>query len=643
MENKLLTYARQNMVPYLGHADSYFLGNGIVGGSGSADGNLNFLIGPDYTCPNYLSRETFYITVDGIRCALSFSMHRIRGSGIYCGSCTAGPLHIWLVEYTMEDEDFLCRYLIVQNHGAASCMAVITAEITAFESDCRCGQTVGRPYLQLVKDTSRWCFGNRETRNWADRSAYLFYHIPGEAQTDGIHTAAEILPAECEADTFLMQCTLHVAAGCEAAAGLYHLVAYHDGMEDAAVLQQIEALCRRDPQTDICGSLHQWRIWLEKGSVPGRISDPLLRDVTESLLLCVKMQQNRDGGCIAGIRKYANSYVRDTHGCMRLLNIAGHTEETEKLILNIHGKWERAGFIPNWWSMGSDAFIGHSFCNDASEVTAYYIFMIRDYLRAGGDPAILSRVMPSVKWAAEAQIEELKTHNMAMCFNGDETEQYCCNRDGEEYGGFSGPPIWHDRKYFSFASMTAALTAVEYYAELTNHEAYQAFCCRLRAQIDALFYDEDAGRYHWAAAIGEDGRLNAAPGYLTNYALMPVWIGAKLLQGKERSEALAALQAVHPQTGFLPNCPGIMEGFCGNTLGYALYAMLQLGLPGQEAVKDTILHAGILGQYGTISEFYGPGGTPNGHSFRGFEGGILGEALVKYAYRTETEDASATG
>ena len=52
-----------------------------------------------------------------------------------------------------------------------------------------------------------------------------------------------------------------------------------------------------------------------------------------------------------------------------------------------------------------------------------------------------------------------------------------------------------------------------------------------------------------------------------------------------------------------------------------------------DELLETILHSNLLSWYGTVSEFYGPGGTPNGHGNRPFEGGVVGEALVSYAIK----------
>ena len=234
---------------------------------------------------------------------------------------------------------------------------------------------------------------------------------------------------------FRLSENISVAGGACGTAVLYHHHTYKTAFD----------MPEHDAEKELEATFDFWEEWLSCGDYREKITDVYAKDVVESLLVGVKMQQNRDGGSIAGIRKYANSYIRDTHGSMRLFHITGHTKETKKLILNIHSKWEISGFIPNYWSMGSDTFIGRSFSNDASEITAYYLCMIRDYLRVTGDRSIINTVKPSMKWATEIQIAYLKEHDMTMNFNGDETEQYCCNKDGEEYGGFILPEYPYDK------------------------------------------------------------------------------------------------------------------------------------------------------------------------------------------------------
>ncbi len=596
---------RDRIVPYLGHSDTYFTGNSVCGFSGFPDGTVTFSIGPDYTSPNYIESEKFYFEIGGRKYVPDFQMHRIRRSGIYFGEWKKDGLTFCLVDFAPPEKSYCCRLICVLNAGREAEKITVTAEIEPYLTQGRLAGSC----LYIEKDTDQFCFGNRETKNWAPRTAVLCFDDPGPAEKqDGLFRLSRDITAESNS------CT---------ACALYHHHIYGTEFD----------MPEHDPEEELKSALDFWEQWLSSGDYAKNMSDPHAEDVVESLLVGVKMQQNRDGGSIAGIRKYANSYIRDTHGSMRFLHSTGHTEETRKLILNIHSRWEIAGFIPNYWSMGSDSFIGRSFTNDASEITAYYLCMIRDYIYCSGDRAILDSVLPSMRWAALVQIGYLTEHRMTMNFNGDETEQYCCNKDGEEYGGFTDPEYPFDKTMCSFPSMAAALVSVEFYDRCTG-EDHGVFLAELRKSIDRIFWDEEKGRYHWAVAAKEDGSLRPHKGRMTNYDLLPLWLGVCLTDGREVSQALLCRDYRNPATGFLPNCPEAMQGFCGHTLGLMLYDMALLGDPCADDVLKTILHSGILGQYGTVSEFYGPGGVPNGHNCRAFEGGIVGEAIVKY-YLTE--------
>ncbi|MBQ6678160.1 MAG: hypothetical protein IJM71_08940 [Clostridia bacterium] len=116
---------------------------------------------------------------------------------------------------------------------------------------------------------------------------------------------------------------------------------------------------------------------------------------------------------------------------------------------------------------------------------------------------------------------------------------------------------------------------------------------------------------------------------------MPIWLHVPLKDDRGAADARAAIAARWQDTGYIPNCPGVSEGFCGHTPGLALYCAAALGLPEAEELADTVLNSNLLSRYGTVSEFYGPGGTPNGHGNRPYEGGIVGEALVYYAMKYE--------
>ena len=432
--DRLITQSFVQAVPWHNSCkDTYFLGNSIVSVSGRPSGEWTFAIGPDYTSPNYISYERIYIEAEGRMLAPDFAMRRLRGSGVYFGYANIEGIDAYLWDFAPPDMPVVLRHIILRDLNDRRLR--VHAEVAPFEAE----KLISSGALRITKDTTRYCFGNRETINWAPRSLRICFSDKSACLPDG--------------DDALLSTPLGLDGRCT----LIHSFAY----DPAEHIGSVDALALLDK------TLRYWDNWLDRGRMP-RATDRRAADAIESLLFSVKMQQNRDGGFIAGIRKYANSYIRDAHGALRMLLASGHHTEAAALIRNVHSRWEKAGFIPNWWSMGSDSFIGHSFHNDASEVTAYYICMVRDYLRCTGDESLVKEVLPSVRWAAETQLNWLRDHDYTMDFNGDETEQYCCNNDGEEYGGFVQPGYEWRHSALSFPSMAAALVSLEWYADYTG-------------------------------------------------------------------------------------------------------------------------------------------------------------------------------
>lgn len=585
----LIEYSVNGQVEYHNIAnDAYFFGNSVVGASATRDGEWTFLIGPDYTSPNYVNSIKLFVNISGEDVPLAFNMRRIRHSGVFFGEANVDNHKIYIWDFAPNNTTLAVRYI----YSDAFKNAKITAKICPDESE----QSIVDGALCIKKDTSKYCFGNKETLNWQDRFCSIYFNENS--------TCTE------QNGEFLLTTTLK-----NGTAALVHSCSYKE--------PQIISI---NPKKCLDDTFMYWQEWFKNGHMP-QIENIRYADAVESILLSVKMQQNRDGGSIAGIRKYANSYVRDTHGGMRMLLATHHYEEVALLLNNIHSRFEKAGFIPNWWSMGSDTFIGHSFFNDASEVTAYYMFMARDYLKHTGDMALIEKIMPSIKWAAETQLNWLIEHEYTIPFNGDETEQYCCNNDGEEYGTFVVPGYYWEHLSLSFPSAAAALCSLEWYEDLVNIDLSEHIS-KLRKRIDEVFLKSD-GTHIWSAKFTEDGLVHHN-GTLTNYLLLPLWMGAKLEGSKELDDAKKTKEFVK-ESGFLPNCPEAMQGFCGHSMGLYLYCMLKLGDKSEaKRAAEQILNTNLLSQYGTVAEFYGPGCVPNGHMCRAFEGGIVGEALIKY-------------
>ncbi len=601
-------------VPYLGGEEDYFVGNGVVGAVSDISGRLNMLIGCDYTCPSFLQEERLLLTVDGYSVPINFHMHRLRHSGVFAGQYEYGGICVKIYDFTIEKEPVFHRLAVIQNVSDRAHRVQLQAVIRPGhdETNIKSGMAV------LRRSKGCWCFGNAETKNWADRYCEIFF-------SGGCDAVAGFQ----QLTVYTLEHTLTSGAGFVTTLCHYH---YYAGDRDSEMIQGLSSLNAVSQLKGLHRSVEQWNKWLDTdGFYPLFDAYPEEMDIVEGCLVAVRTQQNRDGGFIAGIHKYANSYIRDSHGCFRLLMATGHWEECRRLIQNIHSRWEIAGYIPNWWSMGSDTFIGDSFVNNASEITAYYLFMLRDYWQQTGDASLVEDCLPSAIWAADAQLTWMLGHGYLMNFNGDETEQYVSRSDGEEYGGFPAVEGW-DGRNDSFPSTVAALASLsflsDFFQETGRQDPYQPYLDTIRTAVDSAFLEPDTGCHAWARDAVTHKRLQNV---MTNFRLLPVWLGARLANGGERQDALSTLHYRDPDTGFLPNAYPDNRGFCGHSLALLLYDLVKLeqAVPARDVYR-TIRNSPLLSCWGTVSEFYGPGGVANGHGYRGFESGILGEAVLAF-------------
>jgi hypothetical protein len=119
-------------VPFLNQQweENYFIGNGILGGGGDGKGDWNFLIGPDYTSPNFLKSEILTINLNGELRSFSLAMHRIRSSGIYYGIFVMNEANIHVFEYAIPNKPLITRHLIIENKSENQTITIqINAEI----------------------------------------------------------------------------------------------------------------------------------------------------------------------------------------------------------------------------------------------------------------------------------------------------------------------------------------------------------------------------------------------------------------------------------------------------------------------------------------------------------------------------------
>ncbi len=115
-QKPFVSYDAIDTVPFLNQREEpYFIGNGILGGGGDSKGNWDFLIGPDYTSPNFLKSEIITVTVNGAPKILVPEMHRIRSSGVFYDMIEAGDARIHVFEYATPGMPLITRHFMIEN------------------------------------------------------------------------------------------------------------------------------------------------------------------------------------------------------------------------------------------------------------------------------------------------------------------------------------------------------------------------------------------------------------------------------------------------------------------------------------------------------------------------------------------------
>jgi len=606
-------YDAIDTVPFLNHREEpYFIGNGILGGGGDSRGNWNFLIGPDYTSPNFLKSEILTVVVDGVQKTVVPEMHRIRSSGIFYDRFDAGDARIQVFEYATPGMPLITRHFIIENISENKTLTVqIRAEIKKGN-----GITDGvfGNALLLKADRTSPLFGNGDGGYWKESFALIAFN-PGKEC--GISLSSAALSSE----------KITVAPGKTAQAGLVHYLFDKDPTLTKDYLQRIKSL---DLDENLRVSLEEWKSWINKGKkIPN--ADARVNDILESMLVGIRMQQNRCGGFIAGTRKYAFSYIRDSYGACKGLLACGHTEEVRKYLEITFHKFKVFGKIPNSVQMGADRF-SHGDGNQFAESPAYVLLLAKAYYDATGDKAFLKSLDEMLKYAMDIQLEYARNNDWLLPFNGDETEQYCVKEDGKEYGGFPALTGFN-KDQWSMSSVAACIASLKFYSDYlqlvkpgSSVKEYQDAISSLTKSLMEHFYRPESGGIQWA--LKKDGTYY--PYNVTNFVLMPVWFGVSLPDNAEKEAVKRTLSFVNPSTGFIANAPGDVEGFCGHTLAFLLYDLTKLDMPEKNTIYNTLVNSNIIQRYGMVNEYYGPKGIPNPHNLRVFESGIVMDALVEY-------------
>ncbi|MGH7979619.1 MAG: hypothetical protein ACREE6_09605, partial [Limisphaerales bacterium] len=453
-------------VPYLNTREDFFMGNGYAGAGGPGDGSWNFLVGPDYTCPNYLKREEIRLVVDGAEEPLTINVHRARKTGIFYGVTTNANLKVTLVDYALMGEPCVARMVRVENLSARDLAVVsVRAYIEPISGPGRSHEVSffingQRNWLQLKLDTSLKCCEGQFCTNWADRYATIVFDkaVDSVTRTNGNYvftTAPETIRPHSSSDTVL-----------------YH---YMDYTNDGGVFW-LERHEPQDPACDAANWIGWWRKWFDDVAPEyslDRIKDSRARDLVEGGLATLKMNESRDGGIVANERGWDMSYVRDAYCGLRGLTAFGHFDESRRFIAWLDRQYRAHGLIPDAGPVGSLTYAhpnGNNgrFCPEANavvEVTALYILAARDYYNGTHDLKTLTNVDTSLSYSMDAQLKCAKANDYRLEFSGDETE-LCGASDvaGLRAEGFNRKL----EQYWSMTSIALCAASLDFYIEYLN-------------------------------------------------------------------------------------------------------------------------------------------------------------------------------
>ena len=580
-------------VPYFGSYGKYLVGNSCVK-MGGENGDIDFLCGPEITAPRYVENIRFSFAVKEEEAFLHTEVYRVQGEACYCGFSCLRNTEIYFLDFASGYETW--RVFEIRNPSREKIKLNIYVVPLSDEGSASPGVSEG---VAILKDTRGWCFGNKETKNWCLRGVCI--SVEGASihkRKEGYLIEKELLPAE---------------KGRVVVRFSFFSESYRKSVED---IEDAFRNYQRENDSflsDLSRSLAQ-------------IGDEKMRLHVENLAVNNFIQR----GISVGGYKYANMYLRDCFGALCGYKALGLKQYMSDFFCRLNRCIEKVSFIPNYFSSDCETFIGKSFHNDCAELPAYYILFAKIFLE--DDRSELTKIKKYLDDAFLVQKNFFEKHGY-IDFNGDESEQYCTDKEGQEYGSQAVYEYFR-WSYASFHTMSLALASFRAYGDLFSlwqDESYKELYLRLKDTIDRLFYDSDREEYWWAY----DVENHSFPEWqVPLYLLTPVWIGAEVTH---HDDCVAKAEKYLNQKGFLPNIETLCEGFCGHSLAMLLYGLADENkMEAADCVYSTIMNSGYLDRYGCVSEFYSPSGIPNGHGYRHYEGGILIQALLYY-YKKKRE------
>ena len=118
-------------VPAFGDPEPSFIGGGRSGGGGLPDGTWDYLIGPTYSSPNFLTEERLAIGWQGQRNRnVAPTLYRVAASGLLMGRQDIGCLAVEVWDCAPWDDQVVLRVVSVVNRGATQVAQVQSVSYT---------------------------------------------------------------------------------------------------------------------------------------------------------------------------------------------------------------------------------------------------------------------------------------------------------------------------------------------------------------------------------------------------------------------------------------------------------------------------------------------------------------------------------
>ena len=594
----------RNQPPSLGKEEPYYLGSGRVGGGGDTNGKWDYLIGPVYTSPNFLTSEDLEISERGKPpIPIKPKMYRRPGAGVFAGSVEADGLEIAIFEHTYRNQPWVARTIQIRNLRLRHRNISITASLV---KSPKVTSAVANPdsITLFVKKGTPWGWVAGAVDRWAE----IAFNTSSKALSVG-----EIVKVTT---------TLSLPAGGKAETTLYHLLHFDEGQPSAAYAKAIR---NRDPQYDYRVALAEWRMWQFVGARL-ELPDERIKRIIEGTAVLTRMQQSSDGGFIAGTRIFDMSYGRDSHGASRGALAAGHPEMVREYLDYLNKMFSQHHQIANAAEMGTQKPVEMVFPHPFAETPGYAALVLGHYYRTTGDLEFAKKHAGLLEHAVGVQLDYAKTHEWVLPFHGDETEWWPC-----------GGPVGRAEqvKLASLNSTLVFLKSLEVYATYLNDigqkaqaKQYQGYSVKVRQAILTHFRDPVRQMLDWTSPV--------APYKINNFLMSPYYLNASIDETLQRNSLMYVLSQKRADASYpmidSPNIASPSDTFSGHTLALALSAMAVVDHPQADSVLNKILDGGIVSTWGTVSEYYYPDGTTNTHNMRAWESNVNAEAILAYIF-----------